>query len=108
MHEHDERPGIRLMPDYFCHPLWWDGPGDRVGNVDPSQLPLRAETRERLQRWAEWFESGYNDDDPSSMEAFTPEEEEAFDAEGRALLDLLRTELGAYRVTYHCPGRNRR
>lgn len=93
---------IKLMTDYGAHPLWWmDGGRSDPYNLDPRELPLRAETAARLEAWAGWWDSILNLDDPAAAGFSSAEEELAFEREGRALWATLREELaGRYEVHY--------
>ena len=52
---------IKLMLNYECSPLWWDQE-DKVGNIDPNDLPLTEETKTLLINLADRFdiESNFN------------------------------------------------
>lgn len=93
---------IKLMTDYGAHPLWWmDGGRGAPYNLDPVELPLRAETVARLEAWAEWWDSILDLDDPAASGFSSPAEELAFEQEGLALWAILREELaGMYEVHY--------
>lgn len=84
---------IKLMPDYFCFPLWEASPG-MVGNIDPKTLPISIELREQLMRWAGLYDQGLDMDDPKNSVAMTEAELEAFELEGRKLGKDLQDELG--------------
>jgi hypothetical protein len=53
--------------------------------VDPATLPLSSQTGAQLQNWAAWYDRGWT----------TADEETRFDAEGRRLWVVVRSELGA-------------
>ena len=87
------------MADYECFPLWGV---DRVGNVDPEDLPLSDETKSWLERWAEAYDQTLNRQDPLSSGFATQQDEDAFESEGKALWNKLKDELGsAYHVLYY-------
>lgn len=93
---------IRLMPDYYCWPLW---DMDSVGNLDPNQLPITPELRVRLQRWAEAYDATLNLAEPQTSVFASEDAERAyrerFAAEGEAIWRELRAQLGpSYRVYY--------
>jgi hypothetical protein len=92
---------IKLMTDYACHPLWWDG-ADRVGNIDPSTLPLSKETIERLQRWADVYNATLDWGDPGNSPGFrSHREQELFEREGIEIWKQLQRELSPYfKVSY--------
>jgi hypothetical protein len=92
---------IRLAPDYGCHPLFWDGrDASKVGDIDPSSVPLRPDTIERLDAWAARFDSWLDPDNPGGPPP-PAEEVDAFEAEGLELWTRVREELGpGYRVRY--------
>ncbi len=90
---------LKLMPDYYCWPLWWAG--GEIGNVDPKTLPLRKETLIRLDQWADLYDSQLNMADPLSSNFFSESELAAFEREGVELWLQLREELSPeYEVWY--------
>jgi len=94
---------IKLMPDYQMWPLWWVSPHE-PNNIDPNTLPLCDETRNRLRKWADGFDSILNWDDPASSDFATEAEQKAFEEEGEALWKQLQIELeGQFRVIYQGP-----
>ena len=89
---------IKLMADYGCFPLWTVSPS---GNLDPEALPITGTTLEALRSWARRYEDTLDLDDPMASGFSTPEEEQAFQAEGARLGVLLAEELGSdYEVIY--------
>lgn len=91
---------IRLMPDYFCSPIWHNDEIE-VGNIDLDELPISNQLKKELLSWADLFDKGLNMDDPSNSywEEFDYEQ---FISMGRSLLLKLRTELGfKYQVDYY-------
>lgn len=94
---------LKLMTDYGCFPLWAtfqeDGSG---GNLDPNDLPLSDELKSALHAWASSFDRILNHDYPPDSAFASPEEEDAFEAEGLRLWRELRTQLGGdYEVVYY-------
>lgn len=89
------------MADYDCSPLWWNDE-DKVGNIDPQDLPLKSDTVARLNAWAESYDATLNWDDPATSSGFeTAEAEEAFEREGIFLWQQLQKELAPiYKVSY--------
>jgi hypothetical protein len=85
---------IKLMPDYNCFPLWEASP-PKVGNIDPSDLPISEELRIELLKWAETFDETLNPGDPASSGFKSDESKEQFRTAGMTLAERLRTELGA-------------
>lgn len=93
---------LKLMCDYHCSPLWEYGGGDLVGNPDPNDLPLSDELKSALHAWAASFDRTLNDDYPPDSGFASPEDEDAFEAEGLRLWQELQTRLGAaYEVVYY-------
>jgi hypothetical protein len=91
---------LRLMPDYHCFSLWESGADPY--NVDPDDLPLSQELKQRLWRWAAAYDATLNHDDPPDSQFATPAERTAFLDEGEQLCTALRAELGSgYTVAYH-------
>lgn len=74
----------------------WDEEGQMVFSED---LPIQPSTRARLQAWSKWYEDFESYYPPSrrSQPAFPLE---AFNAEGRAIAELIQSELPAWTVTY--------
>jgi hypothetical protein len=87
-----QKPGIKLMADYHCWPLWHYG-SDAVGNLDPRSLGVSDALAERLEAWAFTYDSHLNSSDPAAT-SWTPEEEEEFDSTGRHLCVELAEEIG--------------
>src|SRR5438270_9257915 len=101
---------LKLMADYCCWPLWYNGPDNtRIGPVDPETLPLSKALKERLLKWSETFDKQLdlmNPRDVLSAPEWTTEEALWFDNEGRELWIQLRGELGtAYQVSYFFRGK---
>jgi hypothetical protein len=95
---------IKLMWDYGCWPIW-ENDGQIFDNVDPATLPLSKPTFMRLQAWSAIPDTKLEEvEDPQDMQ-WTAEEQQAFEAEGHALLRLLERELGSdYDVVYEGEG----
>lgn len=91
---------LKLMPDYFCYPLW---DVDDPGNIDPATLPLSDALRARLNTWAETFDRILDIDDPASSPGFASDAaEREFDDDGRRLWHDVAAELGpGYSVSYY-------
>lgn len=96
---------IRLMADYFCHPLWHSG-GVEVGDIDPASLPISADLQQDLGAWARAFDAILDMDDPANKGGFeSPQAAADFAAQGAQLADRLRGELGPdWDVAYWPPG----
>lgn len=95
---------VVLMPDYHCWPLWYGkGFREEVGVIEPDELPLSAETNERLLNWSNKFDATLNFDDPKDESYYFSEQElEEFEHEGISLWQKLQEELGSdYKVTYY-------
>jgi len=91
---------IKLMAEYYGCVLWEAG-GHRVGDIEPETLPISEGLVRDLRAWADAYDSILNQDCPQDSGFNTPEEEAAFDAEGRRLWAELRSQLGAdYQVVY--------
>ena len=91
---------IRLRPDYFCYPLWWNS-GERVGDIDPATLPLSQPLIDDLLAWADAFDAVYNEADPAESGFRSIKAVEQFDAEGVRLWKQLQEELASsYHVVY--------
>jgi hypothetical protein len=91
---------IKLNADYGSHPLWWASPG-RIGNIEPTTLPLSQKTLRRLLAWITIYEATLNWNDPASSGFASEEAQEAFEQEGISIWHQLRQELAPdYEVIY--------
>jgi len=92
---------IKLMADYYSFPLWNNFPGE-VGNINPENLPLSSELKERLNYLSNKYDSILNEEDPVSSDFETKEDELTFIREGNELAKCLQLELGySYQVIYY-------
>ncbi len=62
--------------------------------VDLDALPLPAETLRRLAALVQRYDESIDWDDPGGPSPWTPAEQQEFTGEARAVLALLRSELG--------------
>jgi hypothetical protein len=91
---------VKLMADYGCYPLWWLD-SDKIGDIDPANVPLSVETINRLEKWADTYDSKLNNEDPESSTFANEDEKNAFEKEGINLWKRLQTELGdTYEIVY--------
>ncbi|MEG4021262.1 hypothetical protein [Microcoleus sp. S13C4] len=89
---------IKLMADFDCYPLW---DMDDGGDIDPTDLPLREATIERLLNWQNIYDGIMDWDDPASAGFASKQEEIAFEREGISLWQKVQKELGDdYQVFY--------
>ena len=95
---------IRLMADYFCHPLWRNG-GAEVGDIDPATLPISDGLKRDLDAWARAFDAILDMDDPANKGGFqSPQARDDFTARGADLARRLRDELGpAWEIEFRPP-----
>ena len=49
---------IKLMPDYYCYPLWGDL--DDGYNLSPDDFPLTESLKNDLNEWAEVYDGILN------------------------------------------------
>ncbi len=92
---------IKLMPDYGVSPVWEFAGGDLIDNADPEYLPLTADLRAALRRWASAYDATLNQEYPPDSGFLSPADEDAFEAEGLRLWKELQAQLGAeYTVAY--------
>jgi hypothetical protein len=92
------------MADYSCYPLWIyeDGSDDLKDNPGPDELPLTADLKAALYRWADDYDRTLNHEYPPDSGFADPEAEEAFEAEGKHLLGELKAQLGTgWKVVYY-------
>ena len=92
---------MRLMPDYFCWPLWGDETDGT--NIDPSTLPISEALVERLLVWSDTFDNTLDMDDPGNGTGFdSPEDKQKFINDGIYLARDLQNELGKeYEIQYY-------
>jgi hypothetical protein len=89
---------LKLMPDYECFALW---DIDGVENVNPANLPISSDLKERIGRWEDAYDNTLNQDDPTASGFRSSDEEISFDCEGRLIWEELKKELGeSYEVRY--------
>lgn len=92
---------IRLSADYQCWPLWWDGQ-EEAGEISPDQLLLNPETVNRIEKWADWFDSWMDFENAPDGKDPDDEEFESFEWEGIEIWKSLRKELAPdYEVAYN-------
>lgn len=86
------KPSIKLMPEFASEPVWSTTPG-REGPVNTDSLPVSDGLKSALKKWADWFDSTY-DEDPAHPSFASPEAEAEFNRMGKELEARLKTELG--------------
>lgn len=84
---------IRVMADYECWPLWWDGDG-RVGNIAPSDLGLSDGLSADLSAWAAAYDATLNRDDPRASGFASSDDDHRFHVQGEHLAARVADELG--------------
>lgn len=84
---------IKLMADYYCHPLWHVS-GEEVGDIDPRDLPISSELQIALENWALMYDGTLDKEVPQNSGFSTDSLESSFKAEGHRLAQRLREELG--------------
>lgn len=94
---------IRVMADYECWPLWWDGDG-QVGNIAPSELGLSEGLSAALLAWALAYDATLNAKDPACSGFASYADWQRFEADGAQLAARVAAELGERAtVRYHGP-----
>ena len=73
---------LRLRPEFACWPLWDADTGD---NVSHYHIDISPDLAERIENWDDRFQLIYKDDDPASSGFASPEAEQAYIEEGRAI-----------------------
>lgn len=86
---------IKVMADYDCAPLWWDGgdPGP-VGSLQPEGLGLSPALCDELWAWASEYDATLVRDDPARSGFASATAERAFEDRGRHLAKRVAAELG--------------
>lgn len=93
---------IRVLTDYYCHPLWVKYPDGELDNISPESLPISRELANSLNRWSDEFDAILNEDDPASSDFATPDDERRFNEQGRRLAEQFAHEVGSeYEVMYY-------
>jgi hypothetical protein len=73
---------LRLRPEFGCCPLWDADTGD---NVSHYHIAISLDLAERIESWDDRFQAIYKDDYPAESGFASPEEEQAYIEEGRAV-----------------------
>lgn len=73
---------LRLRPEFGCWPLWDADTGE---NVSHYHVDVSLDLAERIENWDDRFQLIYKEDDPVSSGFASPEEEQAYIEEGRAI-----------------------
>ena len=73
---------LRLRPEFGCCPLWDADTGD---NVSHYHIDIPLDLAERIENWDDRFQVTFKDDDPAESGFASPEEEQAYMEEGRAV-----------------------
>jgi hypothetical protein len=107
---------IKIMADYFCSPVWHDGPYRRdaggavlpdpdleVGSIELDDVPVSDDLRDDLEAWADRFDATLDPDDPARSGFEGPEERAVFIADGMLLTARVQTELGQGWVVRYVP-----
>ena len=95
---------IKVMADYFCHPLWHIG-GVDVGDIDHATLQISNDLQSNLDAWAGAFDAILYMDDPANKGGVdSPQAAESFIAQGARLAQRLCDELGPeWEIEYRPP-----
>ncbi|GIH12813.1 hypothetical protein Raf01_09850 [Rugosimonospora africana] len=88
-----DTPVIEIMADYDSFPVWRSDP-QGFANVDPQELPIRAELARELLHWAQAYDGSLNRDDLAASGFPDRETERAFYVAGEDLARRLAVELG--------------
>ena len=98
---------IKLMADYGCFPVWYDGQEpDKLGDIDPATLPISPALIADLQTWSAWLDETLDWNDPGNT-LWPDNFWKTYNAEGGKLADRLRQELGsAFEVRAHFWGQD--
>ncbi len=86
---------LRLMCDYQCNALWFDGDDEGVGDIPTEQLGLSWALSRDLDAWALSFDESLDITDPGGRRLWSKQQDEEHEREGQALLARLRNELDA-------------
>jgi hypothetical protein len=80
---------LRLAPEWNCSPLW---DADTGAPVSVYRLGLSFELSDRIEAWDDTWQATYNDDDPAAGGFKDETAQQAYLAEGRAIVEALRGE----------------
>ena len=86
-----EKAQLKLMAEFGCWPTWIES---SPYNVDPAALLISSDLRDALYAWEKQYDDTLKPDDPAASCFSSQDAEEAFKAEGAALLGRLKAELG--------------
>ena len=86
---------LRLMCDYQCNALWFDGDDEGAGDIATEQLGLSWALSRDLDAWALSFDDSLDITDPGGRRLWSKQQDEEHEREGQALLVRLRNELDA-------------
>lgn len=68
---------IKLSTDYHCWPLWGVSPNE-LGNINPNDLPISEELKNKLNEWADIYDSTLNQEYPPNSGFDSKEQEQLF------------------------------
>jgi len=87
------------MADYQCWPLWYTG--EEVGNLNPDELPINDDLKQKLSAWAAQYDQTLNIEDPISSGFADTASLDAFEEQGQRLWIELKTQLRErYEIIY--------
>ncbi len=92
---------IKLMPDYFCWPLWQIEPkGNNPYALDDSDLPLSKQLIDDIRVWAQRYDAILNQEYPGWSRFKSQDDEIDFIETGWRLRDRVAQELPDVEVLY--------
>lgn len=98
-------PKIKLMADYQCWPIWhYDN--ERVGNINPQDLPISQELKSELNTWQREYDETLNQEDPVNSGFKSKIDEENWGKQRFEIWQKLKKELRfKYEVFYFSEGK---
>ena len=90
---------FKLMADYECWPIWETSEGQYC-NVDPAVLGLSERLIDRIEAWADLYDTTYNKENPAQSGFMSTDAQSQFEHEGLAIWWALQAALPEAEVSY--------
>jgi hypothetical protein len=89
---------LRIMPEFFCSPIWISDNLDVEKNIEIEELNISRQLKEKLFEYDNLFQSIYNDNYPPDSRFLTVEDKAEFLKLQSEISEDLLNEIGS---TYH-------
>ena len=88
-------PSLLIAPAWLGQSgLWTVDPKGRRRATDAEEIGLSDELADRLEAWMDAFDAIYEEDQEARSRFPTPEEQDAWEREGEAIVAAIRADLG--------------